>query len=205
MLVQNGANVNFRYRSNTTPLHPASGYSELEIVRYLVEHGADLDERNEDGDTALHFAVFGKTANAKYLIDSGANVNARNNEGKSPLNYAYEQGEMEIYDYLIAHGAREFTPNPVAQQPAPAPQTNVYVTPPASSSSSSQPSAQQPRRKTFTVLVWYLDNSERKSFPFVETTYTAQEAERNAERKFKTGPIGLKRGVVFLEAVTTNP
>ena len=137
-LIQNGANVNFRGPSNTTPLHPASAFSDLELVQYLVEHGADINARNDIGNTPLIFAVTGgKLANAKYLIDMGANVNARlndragNDAGKSALNFAYEQGDMEIYNYLIAHGAVDFEPRQIAQPTTQAPQTNVYVQPSA--------------------------------------------------------------------------
>jgi len=152
-LIQKGANVNFRGPSDTTPLHPASGFSDLELVKYLVEHGADIDAKNRIGNTPLIFAVQGsKFANAKYLIDKGANVNARitsgEGTGKSALTYAYEQGDMDIYDYLIAHGAREFEPRQVAQQSAATiPQTNVYVQPAAPT----QSAPVQPRPSTPTL------------------------------------------------------
>ncbi|MDR1107977.1 MAG: hypothetical protein LBL19_02960 [Spirochaetaceae bacterium] len=101
------------------------------------------------------------------------------------------------------------SPALAAPAPAPAPSTiNVYVTPPASSSSSparnAAPAASRPATKIYGVMVWYLENGTRKFLPFMESAATAAEAERNADRKFKSGPVGLQRGVVFLEAVA-NP
>ena len=152
--LENGANINVQNNRGATALMYAAGRSgNLEIVRYLVERGADLNLRNNDGGwTALHIAFdWNRTAIARYLIDSGINVNARGSNGKSALNMAYEKGEMELYDYLIAHGAREFEPNQVAQPAAPAPQTNSYVQPsaPAQSSTPSTPSQAQRIQEAF--------------------------------------------------------
>jgi len=58
--------------------------------------------------------------------------------------FAYESGEMDIYDYLIANGAREFTPNTVAQQPSPASQSNTYSQSPAPVASYDAPSYNEP-------------------------------------------------------------
>jgi ankyrin repeat-rich membrane spanning protein len=40
-----------------TPLHLASGGGKLEVVRLLVEHGADIDVKDKGGWTAYQFAL----------------------------------------------------------------------------------------------------------------------------------------------------
>jgi len=112
----------------------AAAQGDLNTIMTLLQNGANINSRSTNGNyTPIILAsANGHFDIVKYLVDNGANVNARDNQGKSALNLAYEKGEMEIYDYLIAHGAREFEPNQIAQQPAtPAPQTNVYVQPSA--------------------------------------------------------------------------
>jgi len=125
-----------------------------ETIKRLISRGVQI--RSEQGAIALRFAALkGHFDTVKLLVENGVNINARENDGYENIqkgataaSVAYDQGEMDIYDYLKANGARDFEPRQVTQQPAsPAPSsstTNVYVQPSApaqsSSSSSSTPS-----------------------------------------------------------------
>ena len=53
----------------------------IEIVRFLVQHGADVNIKDKSGETVLYQAVSeGKTAMAEILIEQGrADVNVKNN------------------------------------------------------------------------------------------------------------------------------
>ena len=42
-----------------TSLQVASHQGYLAIVSCLIAHGADLELKDDEGDTALHYAVFG--------------------------------------------------------------------------------------------------------------------------------------------------
>ena len=55
-LVENGADVNYRYAKGHSPLLEASANGKLEIVRMLVEHGADPHMRTDLGKDGLNFA-----------------------------------------------------------------------------------------------------------------------------------------------------
>jgi len=56
--------------SNTTPLHLASEYGHLDVVRYLVEEtNYDVECRDEDEETPLHVAAReGRLDIVQYLI-----------------------------------------------------------------------------------------------------------------------------------------
>src|SRR5213596_1124210 len=51
-----GADVNSRDDSGSTPLMAAAQLHLVDMVALLLELGADPRARNEDSDTALHFA-----------------------------------------------------------------------------------------------------------------------------------------------------
>jgi uncharacterized protein len=55
-LVENGADVNYRYAKGHSPLLEAAANGKLEIVKMLVEHGADPQMRTDGGKNALNFA-----------------------------------------------------------------------------------------------------------------------------------------------------
>ena len=64
------------------------GYYGLPVaVGLLVDHGADIDARNSDGDTPLHNTAraFKGADKASPLMERGARVDAINNDGKTPL------------------------------------------------------------------------------------------------------------------------
>ncbi len=82
----------------------AWGSGNLELIKYFIEAGADVNTQDDYGITALMRAVTPKDIDvAKFLLDKGADVNARDNEGRTPLFYA--NYSKEIAELLIAKGA----------------------------------------------------------------------------------------------------
>lgn len=69
-------------------------------VRLLLEHGADVNERDKDGRTPLHYVR--KPEVCRDLLAAGADVHARDNRGRTPLFYV--QG-AEVAELLLAAGA----------------------------------------------------------------------------------------------------
>jgi ankyrin repeat protein len=49
----------------------AAMYGSPEAVKFLIQAGADLTLKNQQGMTALDFAVRGQRANARELIETG--------------------------------------------------------------------------------------------------------------------------------------
>ncbi len=92
-----------------TPLQLAAEQGRMEIVRYLVEAGADVNATTPDrtGEvTPLRFAITnGDIEMVQYLIDNGADVNKANNQGWTPLMTAVRHGYVDIIDVLLEAGA----------------------------------------------------------------------------------------------------
>uniref|UniRef100_A0AC34R811 Beta-hexosaminidase bacterial type N-terminal domain-containing protein n=1 Tax=Panagrolaimus sp. JU765 TaxID=591449 RepID=A0AC34R811_9BILA len=90
-LIAAGVNVNSidSPQSRNTPLHYAASYSSDEIVKTLVESGANVNAQNHTGDTPLHDAVVRKHEGiAKILLDGGANSALKNVKNETPLEIA---------------------------------------------------------------------------------------------------------------------
>jgi ankyrin repeat protein len=72
-----------------TPLHTVCSWGELEPVRVLVEAGADVNARGDQGARPLFNAVIGENIEVvKYLIKSGADPKIKNDWDRSVLDYA---------------------------------------------------------------------------------------------------------------------
>lgn len=88
------------------PLHYACRKGTREIVRMLIEYGADVNVTSNEGITPLQLAVTtGSKEIIKMLVDAGADVNATDNSGKSVLIYGIKAGRTEAVRYLKELGA----------------------------------------------------------------------------------------------------
>ena len=82
-----GADVNAIEAQNGAALHVAIMMEDLEAIRLLHEHGADLETPNQiSGAHPLHLAAFiGMPPVVNLLIDLGADLEARDDLGRTPL------------------------------------------------------------------------------------------------------------------------
>jgi ankyrin repeat protein len=100
-----GANVNARGNC-CMPLYLAAGEGRLEVVRYLLDQGANVNAREQFGDTALTEAVFnGQLAAVKELLFRGADVNAVG-DGGTALDIAINRNHTAIADLLKHRGGK---------------------------------------------------------------------------------------------------
>ena len=112
-----GATVNVRGKREQIPLHSAAYSGQIDVVRLLLHHKAEVNARDAIGDTALHYLGewfhYRKGSNiprqladiARLLLDYGADVNARNTIGWTPLLMASWWGNVTVARVLLEHGA----------------------------------------------------------------------------------------------------
>jgi ankyrin repeat protein len=102
-LVLKGANVNLPSNNgyNVFPIHSAAAGNYTDIVRMLVENGAQVNVKQQAGVTPLHSAA--QNGNLELLIlllENGAEVNSRMEGGKLPADLAREKGFDDIAEIL---------------------------------------------------------------------------------------------------------
>ncbi|HEY4714775.1 MAG TPA: ankyrin repeat domain-containing protein, partial [Aquirhabdus sp.] len=72
----------------------------------LITNGADINNKNNEGDTPLHEASrFGWLEIAQCLVTNGATINPRNYQGEIPFHIAVRNGYLEIVQCLVMNGA----------------------------------------------------------------------------------------------------
>lgn len=106
-LINAGADVNTRTSFKATPLHFAATERSFAI---LIEKGAEIDAKDNEGNTSLHYAIKGnKMEVVRALIKAGADVNTTNTKTQTPLDCAIAQSSAKLYDLLRSNGAYEST------------------------------------------------------------------------------------------------
>lgn len=105
LLLQYGADANEKHPDglHSTPLHRAANNNVMiEIVKLLLQHGADVTIKDARGETPLHNAA---SKIAKLLLQHGADVNDQDIEGNTALHQAVQRGYTEEAKVLLQHGA----------------------------------------------------------------------------------------------------
>ena len=82
------------------PLHFAAQEGDLDMVRAIVEAGADVDSVDLEGMTPLLYAsMYGHAEVVEYLVSMGADVHARYG-GETAIGLAAENGAAEVVELL---------------------------------------------------------------------------------------------------------
>jgi hypothetical protein len=91
-----------------TPLQVAAYADRLDVVKSLLDHGANIHDRSEWKNTeAVEKAAWTGAADVvEYLLDHGATVNGTDKDfTHSPLHNAATSGHADVVKILLAHGA----------------------------------------------------------------------------------------------------
>ena len=97
-LLNQGANPNATSsKYGVTPLMLAD---TTEVTKFLLDHGADIEAKDQKDQTPLMHAVLSPVEVVKALIKKGANIHAKNDQGKTALQIALDHNRQEIVNVL---------------------------------------------------------------------------------------------------------
>ncbi|MFZ5979194.1 MAG: ankyrin repeat domain-containing protein, partial [Candidatus Zixiibacteriota bacterium] len=118
LLIRNGADVNAYDKLGRAPLTMAAwgaGTTNINMVRYLILHGAEVNPPKfkseesgcfENPMTPLHAAsLHGNVDIARILVDNAARINVQDQNGMTPLHTAVSRGFTPLVQYLLDKGA----------------------------------------------------------------------------------------------------
>ncbi len=116
-IVQQFLNAGMDVNANMdgTALIAATASKNLAMVKFLIAHGADVNECNYLGSPLNAATYVGNYDIAKYLIDNGAEVNLAAEDGTTPLVIAAQTGQGEMIELLADNGANVNYQMPVTE------------------------------------------------------------------------------------------
>ncbi|NAS11229.1 ankyrin repeat domain-containing protein [Flavobacteriaceae bacterium R33] len=102
-----GINPNVVSDEGITPLHGiAFQNEELPVFEYFVSKGVDLNQSDEDGNTALLNAARRNSLEVvRYLAAGTEDINHTNKQGASALTHAIQSNKLEVVNFLLENGA----------------------------------------------------------------------------------------------------
>ena len=103
LLMQNRNKIDYNIvdNNNRTLLMFAAAFGDKEIINEIVKYGNKIDKTDNNGQTALHWAVqYNKYDSVEELIRLKANPNIKDDYSRLPIDIAEYEGYEEIYKFL---------------------------------------------------------------------------------------------------------
>jgi len=96
--------VNARNARQSTPLHVAADVDNVDIAKYLIKKGSDINTANRDRKTPLFYAR--NVGLAKLLVENGADINRDTSNDNTVLVWLLFEKKKAVAEYLLEKGAK---------------------------------------------------------------------------------------------------
>ena len=81
----------------------------IKIIKLLLNSGADINKKNNAGNTALFWASYENYKEiVELLLNAGADIDKQNKEGNTALISSSVKDNRKIIELLLDYGADEF-------------------------------------------------------------------------------------------------
>ncbi|CAG9461834.1 unnamed protein product [Pedinophyceae sp. YPF-701] len=113
-----GTSVDQKDKHSRTALHVAAYAGHVEVIKALLESGANAKAAAMDSTNALHFAAMkGHSEACRALINAGVSVNSKTRKGMMALHFASQGGHKELAQLLLKRRANAGAANARGQLP----------------------------------------------------------------------------------------
>jgi len=106
--VESGVDVNATYFA-WSPVQMAASKGQFEVVKYLVEHGANINYVHPvtQWTAFMDAAYIGEEKTVKYLAEKGADINKKGRGDVSTIRYVRDTGNDKMVDLLLSLGVKD--------------------------------------------------------------------------------------------------
>jgi len=88
------------------PLNISASVANLEMVKLLLDMGANINAGDNESSNVLHCAAIANSVPiVDFLLDKGMNINVQDANGLTPLHFAAARGNEDVVRHLLAKGA----------------------------------------------------------------------------------------------------
>ena len=105
VICTHGEDVNAWSHSHGTPLRTASNKGHIDVVRVLLDHGANVNTLYKNKTPLISAYDNGHLGMMRLLLEHGADVDARDDFGNLLLKRASIDGQAEVVQLLLQHNA----------------------------------------------------------------------------------------------------
>ncbi|XP_054619390.1 histone-lysine N-methyltransferase EHMT2-like isoform X1 [Dunckerocampus dactyliophorus] len=131
MLLETGqVDVNAQDNGGWTPIIWAAEHKHVEVIKVLLNRGADVAINDKELNVCLHWAAYaGNVDIAEMVLNAGCSLAAVNLHGDTPLHIAAREGYLECVTLFLSRGADIDTMNREGDTPLTLarPDTPVWV------------------------------------------------------------------------------
>lgn len=79
---------------------------DCKLAKIIIDNGADLNTKDRNGNTALHYCVYYRNYKLmELLIKEGVDVNIQDNNGNTTLQLSLMRGYINFSNFLVNNGA----------------------------------------------------------------------------------------------------
>ena len=103
LLLTLGANINYKGNvSGSQPLHVACRIGHIEVVKFLIQNGSDINGEDDEKETPIFEAE--DVDVIELLLENGALLNATNSTGRNLLHVNCECSNEDLVEFFIGKG-----------------------------------------------------------------------------------------------------
>jgi ankyrin repeat protein len=106
IISENPDRINQIDKDGNSFLHRAVHTGNVDMVKFLVSRGADVNVKDNYGQTPVQIAAqLDDVQIIIHLVSHGAEINIKNSIGKTPLHDAVAHDQFQIVNYLVSQDA----------------------------------------------------------------------------------------------------